>query len=314
MVGCCCVDEPCCAHRLAREDGKNRPSLVLTLESRQRWQAFAIPGCSPLTVPPTTTITSQDITLTYANPVPSAFLSGGIGFGPPLGSWDDNFFQPAKGWYLGPSVTLWAVSGDPVWTGSQTPITGRYFFHNCRIGIWLDSDTTVVTDTPGITPAPEWQTYIGKRQCEWVATGSGVGFYYGHTGNAGSQVGPLYSLLTDGRYPAGTVVDSEPVRGYILKDFSLSACNPVMGEAIILTQSRNPGGTPCDGGITPDPGRYLAPMRLQETYTPNTNSELNPLNTNMASVSSTPPSSVLALESTHYVEEQFHLLFTLSEP
>lgn len=308
MVGCCCVDEPCCGHRLAREDGKNRPSLVLTLESRQRWQAFAIPGCSPLTVPPTTTIMSQDITLTYANPVPSAFLSGAG-----TGSWDEALFFPARGWYLGPSVTLWAVSGDPVWTGSQTPITGRYFFHNCRIGIWLDSDTTVVTDTPGITPAPEWQTYIGRRQCEWLVTGSGVGFYYGHTGNAGSQVGPLYALLTDGRYPAGTTPDSEPVRGYILKDFALSACSPVMGEAIILTQSQNAGGTPCDGG-SPVAGRYLAPMRLQETYTPNTNSELNPLNTNMGSVSSTPPSAVLALESTHYVEEQFHLLFTISEP
>ncbi len=314
MVGCCCVDEPCCAHRLFRTDGKNRPSLVLTLESRQRWQAFSIPGCSPLTVPPTTTITSQDITLTYQNPIPSAFLSGGIGFGPPLGAWDD-FFFPSQGWYLGPSVTLWAVSGDPVWTGSKTPITGRYFFASCRFGIWLDSDTSIATDTPGISPAPEWQNYIGRRRCEWVATESDVRYYYGHAStSAGSQAGPQYALLTDGRYVAGSSTGyTTDVRGYILKDLSSLACRPIFGEEQILTQSQNAGGTPCDSGSSA-PGRYLAPMRLQETYSPNTNSELNPLNTNMGSVSSTPPSAVLALESTHYVEEQFHLLFTISEP
>lgn len=311
MVGCCCVDEPCCAHRLAREDGKNRPSLVLTLESRQRWQAFSIPGCSPLTVPPTTTITSQDITLTYANPVPSAFLSGAG-----VGSWDEAFFQPAKGWYLGPSVTLWAVSGDPVWTGSQAPITGKYFFHNCRLGIWLDSDTTIIADTPGISPAPEWQAYVGLRGCEWDGTGSEVTFYYGHAGTAGQQRGPQYSLRTNGLYPeSGAAAGAGAVlRGYILKDFGLSACRPILGESETITQARHPGtSTPCDSG-SPSPGRYLAPMRLQETYSPNTNSELNPLDTNMGSVSSTPPSAVLTLESTHYVEEQFHLLFTISEP
>lgn len=309
MVGCCCVDEPCCAHRLFRTDGKNRPSLVLTLESRQRWQAFSIPGCSPLTVPPTTTITSQDIALTYQNPIPSAFLSGAG-----AGSWDD-LFQPAQGWYLGPSVTLWAVSGDPVWTGSQTPITGRYFFASCRFGIWLDSDTTIIADTPGTSPAPEWQTYVGLRECEWDGTGSEVTFYYGHAGTAGQQRGPQYALRTNGLFPeAGSAAGAGAVlRGYILKDLSSLACRPIFGETETVTQSRNPGSTPCSSG-SPSPGRYLAPMRLQETYSPNTNSETNPLNTNMGSVSSTPPSAVLALESTHYVEEQFHLLFTISEP
>ena len=315
MVGCCCVDEPCCGHRLAREDGKNRPSLVLTLESRQRWQAFALsgaspPSCSPLTVPPTTTITSQDITLTYANPVPSAFLSGA---GP--GSWDEAFFFPARGWYLGPSVTLWAVSGDPVWTGSQTPITGRYFFHNCRLGVWLDSDTTIIADTPGTSPGPEWQNYLGLRRVEWSGT-LNVDYSYttANTPGGPSIAGPQYALRTNGAYQSGVAAGAGAViRGYILKDFGLSACSPVMGEVEVLHQCRNPYQNPCET-IIPSPGRYLAPMRLQETYTPNTNSELNPLDTDMGSVSSTPPSAVLALESTHYVEEQFHLLFTISEP
>lgn len=310
MVGCCCVDEPCCAHRLFRTDGKNRPSLVLTLESRQRWQAFAIPGCSPLTVPPTTTITSQDITLTYQNPIPSAFLSGAG-----AGSWDD-LFQPAQGWYLGPSVTLWAVSGDPVWTGSKTPITGRYFFASCRFGIWLDSDTTIIADTPGISPAPEWQNYLGLRRVEWSGT-LNVDYNYttANTPGAGSIAGPQYALLTSGLFPisGASAGGGSAVRGYILKDLASIDCRPIFGESEIVHQCRNAFQVPCSGG-SPSPGRYLAPMRLQETYSPNTNSELNPLDTNMGSVSSTPPSSVLALESTHYVEEQFHLLFTLSEP
>jgi hypothetical protein len=311
MIGCCCTDEPCCAQRLFREDGKNLPKLTLTLESRQRWQAFSIPGCSPLTVPPTTTITRQDITLTYANPVPSAFLSGAGS-----GSWDEAFFTPAQGWYLGPSVTLWAVSGDPVWTGSKTTITGKYFFHKCRLGIWFDSDKTIATDTPGVTPAPEWQAYVGLRECEWDSTGTEVTFYYGHAGTAGQQRGPQYSLRTNGLYEAGAAAGGGAVlRGYIIKDFTSITCRPLLTETEAITQALYPGtATPCDGGGSPSPGRNLAPMRLQETYTPNTNSELNPLNTNMGSVSSTPPSAVLALESTHYVEEQFHMLFTISEP
>jgi hypothetical protein len=309
MIGCCCTDEPCCAQRLFREDGKNLPELTLTLESRQRWQAFSIPGCSPLTVPPTTTINSQDITLTYANPIPSAFFPPTTNEGEPT-YWPD-FFFPQKGWYLSPSVTLWAISGDPVWTGSVTPITGRYFYHTCFLGIWLDSDTTIAADTPGIAPGPEWQNYINKRRVEWEGT-LDVEYYYGH--GAGSELLPKYSLHTNGLW-AAPIVGAE-IRGFILKDFGALTCRPLLAEIESMTQARHPGtSTPCDGGVTPTAGRNLSPIRLAETFNPpNTNNELNPLNTNMGSVSSTPPSSVLALESTHYVEEQFHMLFTISEP
>jgi hypothetical protein len=308
MIGCCCTDEPCCAQRLFREDGKNLPELTLTLESRQRWQAFSIPGCSPLTVPPTTTITSQDITLTYANPIPSAFFPPTTHEGEPL-YWPD-FFFPQKGWYLSPSVTLWAISGDPVWTGSVTPITGRYFFHQCFLGIWLDSDTTIVADTPGISPGPEWQNYVNARAVEW-SSGLGVGYYYGHGG--AFELQPKYALRTYGL--ATAVVAGGEFRGFILKDFASITCRPLLTEIETPVQARHPGpATPCDGGASPSAGRYLAPMRLQETFAANANGELNPLNTNMALVSSTPPSSVLALESTHYVEEQLHMLFTISEP
>jgi|694.fasta_scaffold29009_6 hypothetical protein len=310
MIGCCCTDEPCCAQRLFREDGKNLPELTLTLESRHRWQAFALAGastpeCSSLTVPPTTTITSQELTLTYANPVPSAFLSGAGS-----GSWDD-LFLPAKGWYLGPSVTLWAVSGDPVWTGSKTPITGKYFFHNCRLGVWLDSDTTVATDTPGVSPAPEWQNYIAKRRVEYVGTGSNVDYNYTNAGQPGLSTiaAPQYALRADGTYASfgGTL------RGFIIKDFASIICRPLITELIAPHQCNSIYQNPCSSSI-PAAGRYLAPMRIAETFASNANSELNPLNTNMGSVSSTPPSAVLALESTHYVEEQFHMLFTLTEP
>jgi hypothetical protein len=303
MIGCCCTDEPCCAQRLFREDGKNLPELTLTLESRQRWQAFALAGastptCSSLIAPPTTTITSQEITLTYANPIPSAFLSGAG-----AGSWDDLFF-PAKGWYLGPSVTLWAVSGDPVWTGSATTITGKYFFSPCHLGIWFDSDATILEDVGG-ERAPEWQNYIGLRQVDWLGTSSNVSYNYFSANTPGSGVNlPQYTLRTDGSISTPGV--GAVVRGFILKDFGPSGCRPILSETIVPEQCLSVYQNPCSSSI-PSPGRHLAPMRLQEPFD-------NPLNTNMALVSSTPPSSVLALESTHYVEEQFHMLFTLTEP
>lgn len=306
MIGtgqCCCGDEPCCANRLFRGAG-SVPTLNLTLESRQRWDAIGpASGCSTLLIPPTTTITSQELTLTHEYPIPGAFLDD-------LWPETQEFFDASQGWYLSPSATLFAVEGDPVFTGSKTPVTGRYFFANvlippgtsvCALGFWLASDHLV--QDLGCSD-PEWYGYISGMRPVKYGTSVAVGFTYGEAALSGF---PYLSLSTD--FPA-SVAPIGNLRAFILRGlgFPTGACYPLLAEGEFLKNKR---GLSCSSSF--GEGRYVAPIRLAEEATQDCG-DVNPFNTNFDSVSDEPPAELIALESTHIVEEEFHILATLSEP
>jgi len=314
-MGCnCCTERPCCGNRLFRGPG-SVDTLTLSLESRQTWRALTT-GCSPVLspAPVVTSFGNQDLTLTYEHPIPSSFLTG-------LSTGSSAMFTASDGWYVSDSVSLFAIGGDAIWTGTKTPVSGRYFYArttsaatNCTLGFWFGSDQMNHAANPALECGyPEWYYFMGVRPLHYT---SGAGY-----------PGTIYNWLALGpnqHVPAKVITISASLRAALLfgvgaVDWAglsvnslVSTCSPVIQEhETLFDYDVTYYGGVCGGTITP--GVYPSRIRQAQTFAGSPCSELNPLNTSLTAGSGTPPAALAALSGTHAVFEQLSLWVTISE-
>jgi hypothetical protein len=135
MIGNCCCD--CESFMFRGASGGSLSSFEITMEPLHGWAVRdAIPTYAPPAWSQESFSSPVSMDMTYEYPIPDAFANGLIGSGKTFSS-----TEIASGWYVGPSMTLLAFTGDPAFSGTKEPITGRWFYGpDGRIGFWLDTD------------------------------------------------------------------------------------------------------------------------------------------------------------------------------
>jgi hypothetical protein len=384
--GCCCADVPCCGKRLFQGVGGVQ-ELTLSLESRQTWEivgastacdptSYHFPyGSLPIGEPETRILTAADVTLTYEE-IPAVFLADIVGqewqsitpevdhvggtsnpcslsSGSEGSSPTQGFFEPSEGWYVSPSMTFYQVPGDNIWTGTKSPITGKYFlariykwqnaspntwpdcltatpvkvFDRCVFGFWFDADQSFGGELFGDPAA------IDCYRASWFArnprykeiqngvVNSGTADFYplqrSPNGASGYTTNGLGSIIV---YPvigsgSGAYYMARGVflTGVYLLGSSSESCNPVIGEC--GGPSVGDWGCPKKalGDFPSRVGLWSSPFRGAEILTYGPCTETNYYDTDCAAVSETPPVNIAALLTSYIVSEIFYLHYTVSE-
>lgn len=159
-------EKPCCKNYMFRGaiGGGGVQSFDLTLEALHGWYVYSDPAAdydlpfrtqeslsSPLTLP-----------MTYEYPIPDAFMD----VDPSVGFPDNRMpYDAARGWYISPSVTFLQIPGDPVYTGSTQPLTGRWYYADCVLGFWLDEEHQAVIESGRVVTMGtfrNWMNYVGS--------------------------------------------------------------------------------------------------------------------------------------------------------
>lgn len=317
LGGCCCTETPCCGNRLFL--GAGSPAITLSLESRQTWRALTTScGLVLSPAPVVTSFGSQNFTLTYETPISPVFLSGLTGL-------SAGYLTASDGWYVSESVNLFQISGDTLWTGTTTPVGGKYFYARasdggtlCLIGFWFDVDQTLGTYPPvSFCSVPTWQYYIGRRPLYYSGGSPDEGLSINHEDGA-TQAVPrlLFNTATACRGIGILGIGSEYQNIYTTPP--IRACSPVVYEHeglydydVDVTVPESTGVPVCGGTITP--GVYPSRIRQAQAFASSPCGETNPLNTSLSSGSATPPSALAALSGTHAVYEQLSMWITISE-
>lgn len=317
-------ERPCCGNRLFRGPGSLSP-VTLSLESRQTWRAIST-SCSPVLSPSpiVASLGGTDIALNYEWPIPSSVQSGAT-WVDPLGSLDTT-----KGWYVSDTVNLFQIPGDPVWTGTKTPVSGRYIFAvfnlsggglECVVGFLFDDEwqwPASASPPPANGTRAEWLWYMGQRDVAYKASVNTSGPLFNHAAASGT-LSPLGKLapLSDGTYRRAVFFWSiTGERQNLYTTPPVRSCAPLIQERETLYDYDVPftmvSSTPACGTL-PSPGVYLSPMRQQQTFGASPWAEVNPLNTALSAGSATPPPAFSAISGTRIVFEQLSLWVTLSE-
>lgn len=153
-------EKPCCGNYMFRGAfGGGLQSFDLTLEALHGWYVYSDPAADYDMPFRTQESLSSPLTLTmnYEYPIPDEFMD--------VEEWQYPGgrmpYDASKGWYISPTVTFMQIPGDPVYTGTSIPVTGRWYYSECELGFWFDEDRLYDYVLRIGLPVRPWMNYVG---------------------------------------------------------------------------------------------------------------------------------------------------------
>lgn len=222
-------EKPCCGNYMFRGAfGGGLQSFTLTMEALHGWAFYnALPTYTPPAWSQESLSSPVALTMTYEHPIPDAFLNGLQQ--EPGTAW----FTPevaAKGWYISPTVTFMAFPGDPLYSGTSEPATGRWFYGpDCRMGFWLSGDYVANQTRDGVLRDDFFMAYLFGLNTVQAPDS----YFPAFVGTASSFHGSASGRKS---YISGTTIYNPPLsappiavrhlRGFDLFSFGGASCRP----------------------------------------------------------------------------------------